>query len=204
MNRIVVTAILIILGFAGSAQATFIDFRSSDFSYAADKTSYEYDGLTIESSPDGTELFWDQDDGLGINTRGISDEGDEVDGDELLHLAFDTPQLLSSILITDLFYEKNISTDTYYYEKGSYRFNNEAWYDFTAVQGSNGLLTLSFSSIAISEIWFKAAGDLGDGINHEFSVGGVDVAPVPEPATMLLLGTGLVGLAGLRRKLKKS
>ena len=40
----------------------------------------------------------------------------------------------------------------------------------------------------------------------DFSIGSVEqvVDPVPEPTTFLLLGAGLVGLAGLRRRFKRS
>jgi hypothetical protein len=41
------------------------------------------------------------------------------------------------------------------------------------------------------------------GVDWEINPGSHDASAVPEPATMLLLGTGLVGLVGFRKKFKK-
>lgn len=53
-------------------------------------------------------------------------------------------------------------------------------------------------------IWFGGYGVGTDTISHTSGdilfQGTLDIQPVPEPATMLLLGSGLVGLAGLGRK----
>lgn len=216
MKRIILVAVtMLILGLASGVQADFINFRGDYFKTADDDPYFIYEpaGLAIYPGPHGSTLYWDKKDGFGVRTSDSTTnyEYDEIEGTEYLHLSFETSQILKNILITDLFVETYTNTSGSYLETGFYSFDNESWTSFFAdssqlTETSNGELNLIIPSLEITDIWFMAPGKLsidGKKSNHEFSVAGIDVTPVPEPATMLLLGSGLAGIFGLRKRFKK-
>jgi hypothetical protein len=72
--------------------------------------------------------------------------------------------------------------------------------------GDGGVLQLLFSPAApIGSTLFLLLGEVGGQPGEELgaTVTVSDQAAIPEPSTFLLVGAGLVGLAGLRKKFKK-
>jgi hypothetical protein len=203
--KILSLAVSLVLLLAGTASASTYDFRTATFSGAMNQPSFSAsaDGnmITLTAMPNGARLWWDSTDGLGVR---YLFESDEIQGIERLKIGFAVPVNLSSMLITDLFNENG------YLERGYYQLNGSGnWVEFTALAsqtpGTNGELTVPINpSILVNSITFKAPGLVLFPLqSHEFSVAAIETTAVPIPAAFWLLGTGLAGLAVLRKKMKK-
>ena len=181
-----------------------IDFRTAAWAGAKGAGSFgPIDGVTAYADPAGSTLYQDSKDGLGIE----GGEPDEIDNGETLRIDlnyFGSGLEVTGVWITDLFDGPDGGLIG---EQGLLQLGvGSGIVDFT-FSGSdsdqaNGEQYVDFGGTYLAHTAIFAALNIADGINpadNEFSVAGF-TQPVPEPATMLLLGSGLIGLAGFGRK----
>lgn len=198
-------------------------FGDVDLTFKSMNSSLQQANLLYWDANDGGGFA----DGFGVMGSG-SYEDDEVEGDERLGLTFSRSVNLLGFNLTDFFNEQTPTfqlcapqgTPNCYREIGYFMVQfgdgtSSGWMDMLAYADSiltgNGAFSIAMNFNNVTGLLFKAPGQVPNDSftspfveRHEFSLAGVRIdenpIPAPEPATMMLVGLGLSGIAASRRR----
>jgi hypothetical protein len=205
-----------------NAMATLLDFTDSSLISSLSTISNGYsgsiDGIGFSlTSEDGTVNFNESYDGssrsgcqstggvLQCDTDGAGITDDEITGfqvsDQTLTLTFDSAVSLTGFYFLDLYINPNGSGAK---EQATISIDGVLFdtVDAIGATGDGGYADLLTTPILAQTIQLTAVNNpsFWDDFNNDYSFAGVDVnTNVPEPHTILLLGAGLVGMAGVKR-----
>ena len=195
MKKAILLVLLLVFGFAGLASATtWVDTYQPDSSplymTAGQTESIHFDLTTV-----GFDPFW-----LGGSDFAVWAQTTIYVADDF-RITWDLSDWIDNFDLFGSDESLSVITDGIWFD-----YNEESYdvdfhslvYDIDII----GLMSLNFNFFTPGELNLTLTAIEGDFYFYGASLTAGDTAPVPEPATILLLGGGLAGLAFYRRKRK--
>ncbi len=208
---IVLSAVIMILGTVGMANAVLIG--GSSWSYDFDSTAFV--DSVIDSSGG---WYWSGGTEAGLLNGNVNDGGIALYDGDYMSFAFIDNSVYNGAGADLAIFEAGFPAEDFIVSV-SFLTNNTGWtspiqYSTVYTGGSASGYNLNVVALDLSDFGIGSNMAISavriDGITHPtlggtdlVAIGGMNISPVPEPATLILLGSGLAGLAFFRKKMKK-
>lgn len=206
-----VSAGLLAAGAASAATIDFTDNGSYTFSQAAISGSANGIGYTLTPTPSNGKLTRVSSDAPGAgrfaplvgDNDGIGIDDDEVSAPlQALTLTFNSAVKITALYFLDLFQNPdNQNSESVIVTAGGMTSTYAAQVPFQDMFGYGAFTGLSLTGTSF--LFTPSNGNDGQE-NPDFSLAGLDVAPVPLPAGIWLLGGALGGFGAMRRRARKA